>query len=124
MKTTNKNRKYKKITNKRRTIKKMKKMKRTKKMKGGDSINIIAYESLHNPKTYLYKVVSERDFPKTVLDTMVYKSVRDVEESLAELNHSANLTKDDFAKYPNPTNETKININYPLDRKTYSTSTV
>jgi hypothetical protein len=112
MKTKNKNIKYKKIKNKRRTIKKMKKMKRTKKTKGGDSINIIAYESLHNPKTYLYKVVSERDFPKTVLDTMVYKTFRDVEESLAEINHSTSLSKDDFAKYPNPTNETKININY------------
>jgi hypothetical protein len=122
MKTTNKNRKYKKITNKRR--KSVKKTKRTKKTKGGDSINIIAYESLHNPKTYLYKVITERDFPKTVLDTMVYKPVRDVEESLAELNHSTRLSKDDFVKYPNQTNETKININYPLDRKTYSTSNI
>lgn len=113
MKTTNKNRKYKKITNKRRTIKKMK---RTKKTKGGDSVNIIAYESLiPNPSGkpfFNYKVISTRDFPKTIADTIVYQPFRDIEELLAELNHSANLTKDDFKKYPDPVDTSTIDITY------------
>ena len=119
MKTTNKNRKYKKNTNKRRkSVKNSKTAKNTKKMKGGDSIKIVAYKSLIKDNTnptkdlFLYKIKSNREFPKTIMDTIVYQPVRDVEESLAEINYGMNVNKSDFLKYPEPKNETEIKIDY------------
>ena len=121
MKRTNKNnRKYKKNTNKRRR-------KSIKKMKGGDSVNIVAYKSLientdsspgSSKDLFNYKVISRRDFPKTIVDTIVYKPWRDVEESLAEINHSIGLRKEDFGKYPTPKDTTEIIIDYPDSRIT------
>lgn len=113
MKRTYKNnRKYKKKTNKRRR-------KSIKKMKGGDSVNIVAYKSIIDPSgsdSFNYKVISRREFPKTIVDTIVYQPFRDVEESLAEINHSIGLSKADFGKYPDPVNTTTINITYEKDR--------
>jgi len=126
MKQTYKNRKYKKRTNKRRKSVKNNK-KNSKKIKGGDSVDIVAYESLiHGPtdpsdptKTlplFNYKIISKRDFPKTIVDTIIYQPWRDVEESIAEINKSMELSESDFEEYPQPQEKTTIEISYPHHR--------
>jgi len=119
MKRTYKNRKYKKRTNKRRKSVKNNK-KNTKKIKGGDSVNIVAYKSLiGNPADPLfnYKIISKRDFPETIVDTIIYQPWRDVEESIAEINESIGLNKTEFEEYPDPEDTTTIEIKYDKDRK-------
>lgn len=116
MKQTYKNRKYKKRTNKRRKSVKNNK-KNSKKIKGGDSVDIVAYESLIHGPLFNYKIISKRDFPKTIVDTIIYQPWRDVEESIAEINESMKLSESDFEKYPTPQEKTTIEISYNDDRK-------
>jgi hypothetical protein len=126
MKRTYKNRKYKKRTNKRRKSVKNSK-KNSKKIKGGDSVDIVAYKSLIKDKDsrgadvdlFNYKIISKRDFPETIVDTIIYQPWRDVEESIAEINESIGLNKTDFEKYPDPEkpeDRTTIEIKYDKDR--------
>jgi len=131
MKQTYKNRKYKKRTNKRRKSVKNNK-KNSKKIKGGDSIDIVAYDSLIKDKDstgidvplFNYKIISKRDFPKTIVDTIIYQPWRDVEESIAEINKSMELSESDFEEYPQPQEKTTIEISYHDDRKTKPVTTL
>lgn len=126
MKRTYKNRKYKKRTNKRRKSVKNNK-KNTKKIKGGDSVNIVAYKSLiKDPDSgsdlFNYKIISKRDFPETIVDTIIYQPWRDVEESIEEINKSMELNKTEFEKYPDPPEDTTtIEIEYDKNRLTSPT---
>jgi hypothetical protein len=97
MKTTNKNRKYKKNTNKRR------RRRTIKKTKGGDKIQIIVYPSevLKQDKkpVLLYDLKTIKDFPENMYDTIIVETYRSVEEELNRLNLGIN-DKKYFEEYP------------------------
>jgi hypothetical protein len=116
MKKTIKNKKQKKSINKRRR-------KSIKKIRGGDQIKIMAYNSLLDPKgTILYKIASKRDFPEKTSDAVLFEPAREVEESIAEILKSIDMDKESFKKYP-IANATYVNINHP-DKQIYPTITV
>ena len=118
MKRTYKNnRKYKKKTNKRRR-------KSIKKMKGGDKYKIIVYPSeilkKDSAPVLLYDLKREREFPKTISDSIIFQPYRDIEESLYRLNLGMNSDKNYFEAYPliedsgvKKYDITEFEVNYP-----------